>query len=60
MSTDAPRRIVKLTTDFWLPIPQAALPEGTLERAAQTCPVHQSLHPAIEKPVTFHWQPAGS
>jgi putative redox protein len=24
--------------------------------AALTCPVHQSLHPDVEKPVTFLWQ----
>jgi putative redox protein len=27
----------------------------TLERAALTCPVHQSLHPQIEIPVRFEW-----
>jgi hypothetical protein len=26
-----------------------------LEHAALTCPVHQSLHPDVEKPVNFHW-----
>jgi len=55
MSTDAPRRIVRLATQFWLPIPESALPPGTLEKAATTCPVHQSLHPAIEKPVVLNW-----
>jgi uncharacterized OsmC-like protein len=55
MSTDAPRRIVRLETQFWLSIGKQALPEGLLENAAATCPVHQSLHPAIEKPVAFHW-----
>ena len=27
-----------------------------LERAAMTCPVFLSLHPDIEKDVTFHWK----
>ncbi|MGB0953537.1 MAG: OsmC family protein [Planctomycetota bacterium] len=27
-----------------------------LENAAATCPVHQSLHPEIEKPITFVWK----
>lgn len=27
-----------------------------LERVAMTCPVHNSLHPAIEKNITFNWQ----
>lgn len=56
MSTDAPRRIARLTVQFWLPIPKTALPAGTLEHAAETCPVHYSLHPSIEKVVTFHWK----
>lgn len=56
MSADAPRRIGRLVTQFWMPISQDALPAGLLERVATTCPVHQSLHPAIEKPVTFHWK----
>ncbi len=55
MSTDAPRRIVRLATTFHLPVSRSSLPEGVLEQAAATCPVHQSLHPAIEKPVTFIW-----
>lgn len=55
MSSDAPRRIVRLTTQLWMPIRQDALPAGFLERVAETCPVHLSLHPSIEKPVTFHW-----
>lgn len=55
MSKDLPRRIASLSTQFWLPIRKDALPEGTLERAAATCPVHHSLHPDIEKQVAFHW-----
>lgn len=26
-----------------------------MEKAALTCPVYQSLHPALQKEVTFHW-----
>jgi hypothetical protein len=26
-----------------------------LERVGDSCPVGQSLHPSIEKPVTLHW-----
>jgi len=57
MSAEPPRRIVKLETQFWLSIRRDALPAGVLETAAANCPVHLSLHPAIEKPVTFHWAP---
>jgi uncharacterized OsmC-like protein len=56
MSTDLPRRIVRLATQIWLPVPQSADPDGVLERAAHTCPVHQSLHPSIDQPVVLHWK----
>lgn len=55
MSKDLPRRIASVSSQFWLPIRKDALPDGTLELAAKTCPVHQSLHPDIAKQVTFHW-----
>jgi len=55
MSADAPRRIVRIATQVWLPFSKAKDPAGVLEKAALNCPVHHSLHPAIERPVTFHW-----
>ncbi len=55
MSADAPRRIVRMKAEVWLPIPKAKDPAGVLEHAALNCPVHQSLSPAIERPVVFHW-----
>ena len=49
------RRIGKLTVTFKMPagIPQKE--RAVLERAAMTCPVHQSLHPEIEIPVSFKY-----
>ena len=55
MSTDAPRRIVRLTTEIWLPIARTDDKAQLLEGAARNCPVMQSLNPAIERPMTFHW-----
>jgi putative redox protein len=55
MSADAPRRIVRLATQVWLPIPKTAEAAKVLEFAAHNCPMQQSLHPSIERPVTFHW-----
>jgi uncharacterized OsmC-like protein len=55
MSTDAPRRITRLTTVMELPLPANHPQRELLERAALTCPVHQSLHPEIEKPLEFRW-----
>ncbi len=49
------RRIGKLTVTFKMPagIPQKERP--VLERAALTCPVHQSMHPDIQIPVHFNY-----
>jgi len=55
MSADTPRRIIRLATQIWLPVPRSADPAGVLERAAHTCPVHQSLHPSVDQPVVLHW-----
>lgn len=55
MSADLPRRIARLGTQIWLPLPKSADQNGVLERAAHTCPVHQSLHPSIDKPLVIHW-----
>jgi putative redox protein len=49
------RRISKLTTEIRVPLPANHPHREALERAALTCPVHQSLHPDVEKPVTFVW-----
>ena len=50
------RRIGRLGLRITLPpgIPQSA--RAVLERAAHTCPVHQSLHPDVKIDVTFVWQ----
>ena len=56
MSTDTPRRIVRLATHVWLPVPHSVDRDDLLERAARTCPVHKSLHPAIDGSVILHWK----
>lgn len=57
MAATPARRIGRLTVD--IRVPRAVSPEqqSLLENAAHTCPVHKSLHPDIETPVTFHWGP---
>jgi putative redox protein len=55
MSAYGPRRIARLTTHLWLPIPRTEVLAKLLEHAAQNCPVHLSLDPSVEKPVVFHW-----
>lgn len=56
MTPSPPRRIARLATEIWMPPGLAR--NAALEHAALTCPVHQSLHPDVEKPVQFHWQPS--
>jgi len=49
-----PRRISKI--EVALSLPSATDKERKiLENTANTCPVHHSLHPDIEKVVVFHW-----
>ena len=55
MSTDSPRRIVKLDVSFTVPLPPDFPKRKTLENAALACPVHHSLHPEIEQVVRFDW-----
>jgi putative redox protein len=55
MVTEPIRRIGKLTVKFsvrGVPEPQRA----TLERAALTCPVHQSLHPDVKIVTEFKYE----
>lgn len=55
MSTDMPRRIARLPVRVVVPFSFDERVRTVLERAAHTCPVHQSLHPEIEKPIDFQW-----
>ena len=56
MSTDVPRRIVRLATHVWLPFAHSVDPDDELERIARTCPVHKSLHSSIHVPIVLHWK----
>ena len=55
MVADPVRRIGRLVVRFEMPsgIPDDA--RKPLERAAHTCPVHQSLHPEVKVETTFVW-----
>ncbi|MCR6657578.1 MAG: OsmC family protein [Opitutus sp.] len=58
MSADAPRRIARLATQLWMPIPESHPQAAALAAIASNCPVHHSLHPSVERPVTIHWAQA--
>lgn len=52
------RRIAKLPVNVYLSIPLEERYRTLFERAAETCPVHQSLREDIERPIHFHWKEA--
>ena len=50
-----PRRISKIEVVLTMKSDADQKAKTILERIALTCPVHQSLHPDIEKDITFNW-----
>ncbi len=56
MSTDAPRRIVRLPIKLWLPLPPDHPERALIEKTAHGCPVHQSVRADIEMPIEFIWE----
>lgn len=56
MSADKPRRIARLILDVHMPIPFDHPAAGKLEKAAQMCPVANSLSADLVKEVNFIWQ----
>ncbi|MFP6608421.1 MAG: OsmC family protein [Myxococcota bacterium] len=55
MVADPVRRVGRLVLHFELPAGFAADARATLEEAARTCPVKQSIHPEIETELVFDW-----
>jgi len=51
-----PRRISEIHIVFNLNIAVDEKTKTILERTANTCPVHYSLHPDIKKEITFNWK----
>jgi len=51
-----PRKIAKIIVVLNMAVTADQKSKTILERAAMTCPVFLSLHPDIEKEVTFNWK----
>ena len=51
-----PRRIGEIHIKFQMQGVTEAKDQTILERAAMTCPVMMSLHPDIQKKITFEWK----
>jgi hypothetical protein len=60
MATAPVRRIRRLEVEIAVPAPLSGDQQKMLERGVHTCPVHHSLHPDIECPITFHWNAKAS
>lgn len=62
MSTELPRRIVKIEVNFALQTPEELSEEIKQKyiRIAHTCPVALSLHPDIEQVFNFEWHVAAT
>ena len=55
MTAAPPRRIQKIEVNVEIPLADSDSARDTLEEAALTCPVALSLHPDVEKLITFVW-----
>ena len=53
MSADPPRRIAKLSTKIVMPKGLTEQQRAKLEKAAHTCPVHQTLQGKVDMPIEF-------
>jgi len=55
MATAPVRRIGRLDVEFTVPVATTEVQRQKLIKAAETCPVHKSLHPDVEIAVKFNW-----
>lgn len=55
MATQPSRKIGKLTVHITIPVKVSDEVRQKLEHAAHACPVHKSLHPDVQMPITFNW-----
>ena len=55
MATSPVRRIGKLTVEITVPRPTTEDEQRRLQDAAMQCPVHKSLHPDVQIPVSFRF-----
>ncbi len=51
-----PRKIARIEVNLNIAVATSDKNKTILERSAMTCPVFLSLHPDIEKVITFNWE----
>lgn len=57
MVSSPTRRIGKLTVEITVPTQLSEEDQRRMKHAALSCPVHKSMHPDVQMPVTFYWGP---
>lgn len=55
MTAQPPRKIAKVEIELTIPQPESHPERAQIEEWALGCPVALSLHPEVEKAVTFRW-----
>jgi putative redox protein len=55
MTAALPRRIQRLVVKIHVPNAPSPADREKLQRAADACPVHKSLHPDVQVPIEFTW-----
>jgi putative redox protein len=58
MTSVPTRRIARLTVGIHVPAELSDDDRRRMRGAALACPVHKSLHPDVQIPVTFYWGPS--
>jgi uncharacterized OsmC-like protein len=56
MSSDTPRRIMKLPVKIWISLPPDHPERALIEKTANSCPVYESVRKDIEMPIEFVWE----
>jgi putative redox protein len=55
MAQQPSRKIGKLAVHITIPVKVSDEARQKLEHAAHACPVHKSLHPDVQMPITINW-----
>jgi len=55
MTTSPPRKIARLPVQVWMPAVMSPEDTQLVENTARSCPVHRSLSPDVDAPITVHW-----
>jgi len=50
----APRRIGQLVVELWLPAGLTSEQRTRMQHVAESCPVHNTLHPEVQVSVRYH------